>query len=83
MSTFNELIYVVMNTIDFTIEKQNMVRASVHTEVDSLITSNDGTKTIVVFTAQFSEPFVGYDWYTKEEMQLEIAKAEYQEQTGA
>lgn len=72
MSSYDELIYAVIPIGDLTSDKQNMIKASVNTDIDSLAKLEGGTKVMIIFTAQNSELFVGYTWLTKQEAQTVI-----------
>lgn len=78
MSTFGELVYTVILESEFSTEKQNMIKASVNTDIESLNRSTDAEPRVIVpFTLEFSAPFVGHPWLTKQEMHVEYAKPEW------
>lgn len=80
MSTFSGLIYAKVSVADLTVERQNMVRASVNTDIESLAMTNDSLYVLAIFTIEFSGPFIGIPWLTKTEMQEELLGDEWQKQ---
>lgn len=77
MSSFPGLIYAVIPVADLTIERQNMIRASVNTEIDSLSKTTDGQNVMVLFISECSGPFVDYFWLTENEARTEMEKPEW------
>jgi hypothetical protein len=73
MSSFLETFYAIIPTLELDTEKDNLVRASINTDIDSLLTSSDGSKTVVRINVCFADFFTSYEWYTKEELLAEIA----------
>lgn len=79
MSLFkNDIVYIIINTVDITIERKNMLKSGLNSDVDTFIKNNDGNKTIVTVLVHFADRFSGYQWFTKSEIHLELEKPEWQ-----
>ena len=80
MKIFHQnVIYCILPIGDFTTEKQNVVKASINTDIDSLKKNNDETKIIAIFSTSFTSAFVGYEWLTRSEIQEKLLESEWNE----
>jgi len=68
MTSFQSLIYAIVPVVDFDMAKQNMVRASVNTDIASLNKSDDGLNVMVMFVKEFSTAFASYEWLSHNDM---------------
>lgn len=79
MSYFiDDKIYIVVPTVDVTIEMVNNVKKDFYSSASTLRKNDDESKTLFKVRSPVSAVFNGYEWLNHDDILIELEKAEWQ-----
>lgn len=74
----NGIIYIIVPTIEITIEMENNMKSSSNTTKATARKSLDGLLTLCKLRRTISNAFNGYPWMSKTDMKIEMQKLAWQ-----
>lgn len=78
MSYFkNDIIYIIVNTVDVTNEMYNNMKKSFNSDVTSQRKNTNDTKRLFKLKSPISAVFNDYIWYNKDDIRTEMARGEW------